>query len=154
MLAPWKESYDKPGQHIKEQRHHFAGRGSYSESFSFSRSHVWMLKSGPWRRLSTKESMFTNYSAREDSWESLGLQGDQTDSKGNSKGNEPWIFTGRTDAETEALIFWPRNVKSQLIRKDPDAGKDWGQEEKGVTAWDGWMVSLIHRIWIWANSGR
>ena len=49
------------------------------------------------------------------------------------KGNQPWIFIGRTDAEAEAPIFWLPNVKSQLIVKAPDAGKEWGQEEKGVT---------------------
>ena len=48
------------------------------------------------------------------------------------KGNQPWIFIGRTDAETDAPIFWPSDVKS-LIGKDADAGKDWGQEEKGTT---------------------
>ena len=48
----------------------------------------------------------------------------------NPKGNQPWILIGRTDAETEALMLWPPDVKSQIIRKDPDAGKDWGQEEK------------------------
>ena len=51
----------------------------------------------------------------------------------NSEGNQPWIFIGRNDAEAETPILWPPNVKSQLIRKDPDAGKDWGQEEKGMT---------------------
>ena len=51
----------------------------------------------------------------------------------NPKGNQPWIFTGRTAAEAEAPIFWPLDMKSQLIGKDPDAGKDWGQEEKGTT---------------------
>ena len=51
----------------------------------------------------------------------------------NLKRNQPWIFIGRTDAEAEAPIFWPLDAKSQLIGKDPDAGKDWGQEEKGVT---------------------
>ena len=49
------------------------------------------------------------------------------------KGNQPWIFIERMDAEAEALILWSCDVKSQLIRKDPDAGKDWGQEERGVT---------------------
>ena len=49
----------------------------------------------------------------------------------SSKGNQPWVFTGRTKAEAEALMLWPRDVKSQLIGKDPDIGKDWGQEEKG-----------------------
>ena len=51
----------------------------------------------------------------------------------NPKGNQPWIFIGRTDAEAEAPILWPPDVMSQLIGKDPDAGKDWGQEEKGMT---------------------
>ena len=60
----------------------------------------------------------------------------------NRKENQPWIFIGRTDAE--APILWPPDVKSQLIRKDPDAGKDWGQEEKGTTeeemvGWHHWL---------------
>ena len=50
----------------------------------------------------------------------------------NPKGNQPWIFIGRTDAEAEAPLLWPPNGKSNLIGKDPDTGKDWGQEEKGV----------------------
>ena len=58
------------------------------------------------------------------------------------KGNQPWIFTGRTDAE--APIFWPPDAKNRLTRKDPDAGKDWGQEEKGVTGVEivGWDHDL------------
>ena len=51
----------------------------------------------------------------------------------NPKGNQPWIVIGRTEAEAEASIFWPPDAKSQLIRKDPDVGKDWRQEEKGMT---------------------
>ena len=51
----------------------------------------------------------------------------------NSKGNQSWIFIGRTDAEAKALLLWPTDAKHWLIGKDPDAGKDWGQEEKGVT---------------------
>ena len=50
----------------------------------------------------------------------------------NPKGNHPWVFIGRTDAEVEALVLWPPDVKSRLVRKDPEAGKDWGQEEKGA----------------------
>ena len=49
------------------------------------------------------------------------------------KGNQPWIFIGRTDAEAEAAILWPPDAESWLIGKDTDAGKDWGQEEKGAT---------------------
>ena len=60
------------------------------------------------------------------------------------KGNQPWIFIGRTDVEAEAPIVWPPDAKSQLIGKDPDAGEDWGQEEKGTTedemvGWDLWF---------------
>ena len=64
----------------------------------------------------------------------------------NSKGNQPWIFISRTDAEAEAPILWPRDVRSWLSGKDPYAGKDWGQEEKGTTEkrWDGWMASLTN----------
>ena len=74
--------------------------------------------------------MLSNCGAGEDSWESLGHKGDQTV---NPKGNQSWIFTGRTDAEAEAPILWPHDAKSQLTGKDPDAGKDWEQEEKRVT---------------------
>ena len=51
----------------------------------------------------------------------------------NSEGNQPWIVIGKTDAEAEAPILWPPDVKNWLTGKDPDAGKDWGQEEKGMT---------------------
>ena len=62
----------------------------------------------------------------------------------NPKGNQPWIVIGRTDAEVEALIIWPPNEKNWLIGKDPDAGKDWRQEEKGVAEdemvrWHHWL---------------
>ena len=60
----------------------------------------------------------------------------------NPKGNQPWIFIGKTYADAEAPVFWPPVVKNWLIGKDPDAGKNWGQEEKRVTEWDGWMASL------------
>ena len=60
------------------------------------------------------------------------------------KGNQSWIFIEGTDAETEAPILWPPDAKSRLIRKDPDAGKDWGQEEKGTT--EGEMVGWHHRL--------
>ena len=62
----------------------------------------------------------------------------------NPKGNQPWIFTGRTDAEAEAPVLWPPDAKSQLNGKDPDAGKDWRQEDKGMTedevvGWHHWL---------------
>ena len=85
--------------------------------------------------------MFWNCGVGEDSGESLGLQGDQTS---QSTGNQPWIFIGRTDIEAEAPIFWLLDAKSRLIGKNPDTGKDWRQEEKGVTknemvGWHHWL---------------
>ena len=73
--------------------------------------------------------MLSNCGVGEDSWESLGLQGVKSV---NPKGNQSWIFIGRTGTETKAPILWPPDVKSQLIGKDPDAGKEWGWE-KGLT---------------------
>ena len=73
--------------------------------------------------------MLLNYGVGEDSWESPGLQGVKPV---NPKGNQFQIFIGGTDAEGEAQILWPPDVKSQLIGKDPDARRDWGQEEKGM----------------------
>ena len=69
------------------------------------------------------------------------------------KGNQSWIFIGRNDAEAEALILWPPDVKNWLIGKDPDAEKDWRQEEKGTTEDEmvGWH--LRHDwTWVWVNS--
>ena len=73
--------------------------------------------------------MLLNCGVGEDSWESLGWQGDQTI---NPKGNQPWILLGRTDTEAKASIFWSADATSWLIGKDSAAGKDWGQE-KGMT---------------------
>ena len=68
------------------------------------------------------------------------------------KGNKSWIFIGRTDAEAETPIFWPPDVKNILTGKDPDVPKDWRQEVKGTTEWDGWMASLTRWIWVWVSS--
>ena len=62
----------------------------------------------------------------------------------NPKGNQCWIFTERTDAEADIPVFWPPDAKSQLIRKDPDAGKDWRQEEKGTTEYE--IVGCYHQL--------
>ena len=68
------------------------------------------------------------------------------------KGDQSWIFIGRTDAEDENPILWPSNAKNWLIGKDPFAEKEQRQEEKGKTAWDGWIASTTWCIWVWANS--
>ena len=87
------------------------------------------VRVGLWRKLSTEELMLLNCSVGEDSWESLGLQGD-----------EPWDFFGRNDAKAETPVLWPPHAKCWLIGKDSDAGRNWGQEEKGTTEYEiaGW----------------
>ena len=94
------------------------------------------VRVGLWRKLSAEELVFLSCGVGEDSWESLGLQGDPTSPP---KGNQSWIFIGRTDAEAETPTFWPPDGKNWLIGKDSDAGRDWGQE-KGITEFEmaGW----------------
>ena len=83
--------------------------------------------------------MLSNCDTGEDSWESLGLQTRQPVSP---KGNQPWIFTEKTNAEIP--IFWLPDVKSQVIGKDPDAGKNWGQKEKEAAEDE--MVRYHHQL--------
>ena len=94
------------------------------------------VRVGLWRKPSTKELMLLNCGVGEDSWESLGLQEIQPV---RPKGDQSWVFIGRTDAEAETPILWPPHAKSWLIGKNPDARRDWGQE-KGTTEDDmaGW----------------
>ena len=85
--------------------------------------------------------MLLNCGVGEDSWGSLGLQGDPTSP---TKGDQSWVFIGRTDVEAETPILWPPDAKNWLIGKDPDSGKDWGQEEKGMTEDE--MVGWHYRL--------
>ena len=73
----------------------------------------------------------------------------------HSEGAQPWVFFGGNDATAETPVLWPHHVKSWLIGKDSNAGRDWGQEEKGKDnrGWDGWMASLTRWTWVWLNSG-
>ena len=111
-------------------RHHSVDKGPYSQSYGFSSSHVWMWELDHKEAWAPKNWCFWTV-VLEKTLESL------LDCKEikpvNPKRNQPWIFIGRTDAETEAPILWPSDVKSRLNGKDPDAGKDWKQEDKGMT---------------------
>ena len=128
-LAPWKESYDKPRQRIKKQRHYFADKAPSNQSYGFSSSLVWMWELGHKESWAPKNWCLQTV-VLEKTLES------PLDSKEiqpvHPKGDQSWNFIGRTDAdaEAEAPILWPLDVKNRLIRKDADAGKDWGQEEK------------------------
>ena len=151
MLASWKKNYDKPRQCIKKQRY-FANKGLYSESYGFSSSHIQMWE------LDHKQGWTSKYwciwtVVLEKILESpLNCKEIQPV---HPKGNKLWMFIGRTDAESEAPILWPPDVKSWLTGKDPDAGKGWKQEENGNNrGWDGWMASPTQWTWVWASSGR
>ena len=72
----------------------------------------------------------------------------------NPKGNQPWVFIGRTDAKAEIPILGPPDVKNWLIGKDPDAGKDKAGGEGDDRGWHGWMASPTQWTWVWASSGR
>ena len=137
MLTPWKESYDQPRQHVKKQRHYFANKGLSSQSYIFSSSYVW-------KELDYKESWAPKngyfWTAVLDKTLESPL-GCKEIKPLNPKGNQSWIFIGRTDAEAEASVLCPLEVKSQLIGKGPEAGKDWRQKKKWMTGWDGWTAS-------------
>ena len=115
---------------VKKQRHHFANKNPYSQSYGFSSSHVQMCEFDHKESWAPKNWCFWIVMLEKTLESSLNSK----DIKPvNPKGNQPWIFIGRSDAETEAPVLWPPDTKSRLIGKDPDAGKDWGQEEKGAT---------------------
>ena len=139
LRPPWKKRYGKPRQLIKKPRYNFANKGPSSQSYGFSSGHVWM-----W------ELDYNEYWALKN-WSFWTVVLEKTlesplDSKikpVHPKGNQSWIFIGRTDAEAETPILWPPDVKNWLIWKDPDAGKDW-RREKGTTEdemvrWHRWL---------------
>ena len=129
MLAPWKESYDKSKQLIKKQRQRsLCWQRSVWISYGFSSNHVWMWELDHKEGLEQKNWCFQTVVLEK----TLESPLDSKEIKSvNPKGNRPWIFIGRTDAE--APILWPPDAKSWFIGKDPDTGKDWGQEKKGLT---------------------
>ena len=127
---------------IVKSRHYFANKGLSSQSYGISSSHVWMWE------LNHKEGWApTNWCF----WtvvleKTLENTLDRKEIKSiDPKGNHSWIFIGRTDAEAETPVLWPPDAKNWLIWKDPDAGKDWRQEEKGMTedemvGWHHWLI--------------
>ena len=148
--APWKKSYNRPRQHVKKQSHDFANKGLSSQSYGFSSSHVWIWE------VDYKESwVLMNWcfwtvvleKTLEDPLDCKEIQ------PVHPKGDQSWMFFGRTDAEAETPILWPPDVKNWLIEKDPDAWKYWRQEEKGMTEDEmvGWhhqsMDMSLSKLW-------
>ena len=141
MLVLWKKTYDKPRQRIKKQRHHFADKVHYSQSYGFSSSHVWMWELDHKEGQVLKNWHFQTMVLEKTLESPLGSEEIKPVSP---KGSQSWIFTGRTDAEAEGAIFWPPDAKTWLIVRDSDAAKDWRQEEKRMTedemvGWHHWL---------------
>ena len=130
MLAPWKKSCDQPRQHIKKQRHYFANKGPSNQSYGFSKSHEWKRELDHKENWTLKNWCFWNVVLEEKLESPLDCKEIKP---ADPKGNQSLIFIGRTAAEAETPILWPPDVKNWLIGKDLDAGKDWREEEKGMT---------------------
>ena len=149
MLAPSKKSYDKPRQCTKKQRRHFAYKGPHGQSYGFSSSHVrcesWDHKEG-W---ALKNWCFWTVVLEKILESPL----DSKDIKPvNPKGNQSWIFIGRTDAE--APVLWPPDAKGWLTGKSLMLEKIEGRRRRANRGWNGWMASPTQWTWVWASSGR
>ena len=151
MIASWQESDNKPRQCVEKQRHYSADKDPYSQGYSLPSGHVQLSetehKEG---RMPKNWCLWTVVLEK--------TQESPLDCKEiklvNLKGDQPWIFTGRTDAEAEAPLFWSSEANRWLIGKVPSAGKDWGQKEKGVLEDEmaGWRHQCNeHEL---GNSGR
>ena len=141
MLTPWKESYNQHRQHIKKQRHYFANKGLSSQGYGFSSSHVWMWESDCKESWVLKNWCFWTVVLEKTLESPLDCKEIQPV---HPEGDQSWVFFGRIDAKAETPILCTPHAKSWLTGKDSDAGRDWGQEEKGMTedamaGWHQWL---------------
>ena len=125
----------------KKQKHYFDNKGPSSQSYGFSSSHVWMWELDYEKSWAPKNWLFWAVVLEKTLESPLDCKEIQPV---HPNGNQSQIFIGRTDAEAETPILWPPDVKNWLIWKDPDAGKDWRQEEKGMTEDE--MVEWIYQL--------
>ena len=126
---------------VLKSRHYFINKCPYCQSYGFSSSPIWMCELDNKKGWSPKNRFLQTVVLEKTLESPLDCKEIQPV---NPKGNRSWIVIGRTDAEAEAPILWPPDVKSWLIGKDPDVGKDWRQEEKGTTEDE--MVGWHHRL--------
>ena len=129
-LTPWKESYDQPRQHIQKQRYYFANKGLSCQGYGFSCGHVWMWELVCEEGWAPKNWCFWTVVLEKTLESPLDCKEIQPV---HSEGDQPWDFFGRNDFKAETPVLWPPHAKSWLLGKDSDAGRDWGQEEKGMT---------------------
>ena len=133
--------HDQPRQHIQKQRHYFANKGLSSQCYGFSSGHVWMWELDCEESWVLKNWCFWTMVLEKTLEGPLDYKEIQPI---HSKGDQSWVLFGRTDAKAETPILWPPHAKSWLIWKDPEAGRDWGQEEKGTIEDE--MAGWHHRL--------
>ena len=137
----WKKVMTNLDRDIKKQRYYFANKGPSSQGYGFSSSHVWMWQLEYKESWAPKNWCFWTVVLEKTLENPLDCKKIQPV---HPKGDQSWVFIGRTDVEAETSILWPLDAKNWLICKDPDAGKDWGQEKKGMTEdemvrWHHWL---------------
>ena len=142
MLVPCKKSYDKPRQHIKKQRLYLLSKVHILKAMTFP---VVMYGCDSWTIKKAKCWIIDAFEVS--SWRRL-LRAPWTARRSNQSGNQSWIFVGRTDAESDTPTLWLHDAESWPIKKVPDAGKDWRQEEKGTTGWDSWKAPPTWWTWV------
>ena len=143
ILTPWKKTYDQPRQHIKKQRHYFAGKGPSSQSYGFSNSHVWMWELDCKENWAQKNWYFWTV-VLEKTLESP-LDCKEIQPVHCNQSNQSWIFIGRTDAEAETPLLWQPDAKSWLTEKTLMLGKIEGGRKTGRQSmrwWDGITDSM------------
>ena len=133
--------YDQLRQHIKKQKRYFANKGPSSQGYGFSSGHVWMWELDYKENWAPKNWCFWTVVLEKTPESPLDCKEIQPV---HPKGQQSWLFIGRTNVEAETRILWPPDIKNWLIWKDPDAGKDWRREEKGMTEDE--MVGWHHRL--------
>ena len=124
-------------------------KGPSSQGYGFSCGHVWMWELDCEEGWAPKNWCFWTVVLEKMLESPLDCKEIQPV---HSEGDQPWDFFGRNDAKAETPVLWPPHAKDWLIGKDSDAGRDWEQEGKGTTGWDGWMASLTQWTWVWVNS--
>ena len=150
MLAPWKKSYDQARLHIKKQRHYFANKGLSSQSYGFSSSHVWMWELDHKEGWMPKNWCFWTVVLEKTLERLLDCKEIQPV---HPKGNQSWIFTGRTDAEAETPILLPSWWEEVTNEKTLMLGQIEGRRRGDDRRWDGWMASPTGWTWVWAGFG-
>ena len=140
MRNAWLEEA-QPRQQIKKQRHYFVNKGPSNQGYNFSSGHVWMWELAYKESWVQKNWCFWTVVLEKTLESPLDCKKIQPV---HPEGDQSWVFIGRTDVEAETPVLWPPDVKSWLIGKDPDTGKDWRQEEKGTTEDE--MVGFHHRL--------